>query len=182
MTSSMVLSPTGTRGLGITLVNGFKRVPLPPAIITTGSFIFSRCCVSGILKKSDQKYTSTNSPSLLTTGMHSALSESILFLTTCMSSLGKAYFFCLSTITESGLSKDTLCMIARWISPMVTMPSKCSSVNTKSILTFWASICFKVNNKLSPELMIRFSIFDLFIFHTSILYHYTNKEITSKHR
>jgi len=29
--SNMVLSPTGTRGFGITLVNGFNLVPLPPA-------------------------------------------------------------------------------------------------------------------------------------------------------
>ena len=143
MTSRIVLSPTGTSGLGITLVMGFKRVPLPPAIITTGRSIFSRCSPSDCLKKSLQKYTSTRFPSSSTTGIHSARRLSIFFRIESLESAGDANFLFKSIIDITGWFISTPLIIARWISPIVRILTNFSPSYTNNILTFVSSIFFR---------------------------------------
>ena len=73
MWSIIGLSFIGTKGFGRTFVNGFKRVPFPPAIITT--FIFNFLSIFFLDLKNDcHNKTFFTILFLLTTGIKSYLS------------------------------------------------------------------------------------------------------------
>ena len=147
------ISPIGISGFGRILVYGYKRVPFPPAIITTGTSFKIPCGFFFFATFSSRNKMSDTTPFVVTTGsavMECCTINACAFACSFLEILLGSVFI----RPDTGAFSSPVRISQRRISPSVTTPSSfcCSLVTNKIPLALRSMRCIASTTVLSGDI------------------------------